>query len=53
MRGNCNIIVIFCEQAKFWNKKMSEIRKLVLDILAHFVYYMQVGSEPTAHGEVA
>ena len=53
MRPDCNITVTFCEQAKFWNKKMSEKRKKVLDISAHFVYYMQVGSKPTAHGEVA
>ena len=32
---------------------MSEKGKIMLDILARFVYYMQVGSKPTAHGEVA
>lgn len=53
MRGDCNTVVTFCEQAKFWHKKMSEKGKIMLDILAYFVYYMQVGSEPTAHGEVA
>ena len=53
MRSDCNIFVILCEQAKFWNKKMAEKGKIMLDILADFVYYMQVGSKPTAHGEVA
>ena len=32
---------------------MSEKGKIMLDFFALFVYYMRVGSKPTAHGEVA
>lgn len=53
MHEDCNIFASLCEQAKFWNKKYCEKKKILLDILAYFVYYMQVGSKPTAHGEVA
>ena len=53
MRLDYNIFVTPCELAKFWNKKTFEKRKIMLDISADFVYYMRVGSKPTAHGEVA
>ena len=52
----CAVIVTYL--SPFVNRPNSGIKnvrkeKIMLDILPYFVYYMRVGSKPTAHGEVA